>query len=62
MDWSASVVKLTFYAVGADEVPENQRFHKYTPSGRLEITIDNPSAAEYFQLGKQYYLDFTEAT
>lgn len=48
-------------AVSADEVPENQRYHKYTPSGSLEITITNPSASDQFAPGKVFYLDFSEA-
>lgn len=51
-----------FTAVYDDGTPENQRYAKYTPSGRLEITVDNPAVE--FELGKDYYLDFTpvEAT
>jgi hypothetical protein len=56
----AKTVRLN--AVCADEVPENQRYHRYTPSGSLEITIDNPAALEQFELGKSYYLDFTPAS
>jgi hypothetical protein len=52
-------IEYNFNAVGADEVPENQRYHKYTPSGNLSITVNNPEVA--FELGKAYYLDFSEA-
>lgn len=54
-------VELIFSAVSADEVPENQRFHKYTPGGTLSITIDNPSAVEFFEANPLVYLDFTGA-
>jgi hypothetical protein len=47
-----------FSAVCADEVDENQRFHKATPNGSLTITVDNPGVV--FEPGKSYYLDFTE--
>jgi len=57
--WGGSEVTLS--AVPADELPENQRYHKYTPSGELKMTIDNPPAEEFFELGKSYYLDFTPA-
>lgn len=57
--WSASVRTYKFDAVCADEVPENQRYHKYTPGGSLDIQVDNP--AVNFELGKSYYLDFTPA-
>lgn len=39
-------------------VPEDQRYAKYTPAGSLEITVDNP--AVQFELGQEYYLDFTK--
>lgn len=50
-----------FNAVHDVSTEENRRFSKYTPSGTLEIFIDNPPAQEFFQLNKSYYLDFTEA-
>jgi hypothetical protein len=48
-----------FQAVYDDDVPEDQRYAKYTPSGSLKITVDNPNVQ--FELGHQYYLDFTPA-
>ncbi len=59
VDWSPTARVIEMMAVSADEVEENQRFHQYTPSGRLEITVDNPPAAEQLKLGNSYYLDFT---
>ena len=46
--------------VMADGIPENERFHKATPSGKLEMFIDNPPAADQFTAGKFFYVDFTE--
>jgi hypothetical protein len=40
---------------------ENKTWAKYTPSGKVELSIDNPDAYEYFELGKTYFVDFTEA-
>jgi len=48
-----------FSAVCNDGTPENERFHKYTPSGSIEITVDKPNVT--FELGKFYYVDFSEA-
>jgi hypothetical protein len=48
-----------FFAVCNDGTPENDRFHKYTPSGSIRIAVDNPSVV--FEPGKFYYVDFTEA-
>lgn len=36
-------------------------FWKYTPAGNINITIQNPTAAEPFVPGKSFYVDFTEA-
>lgn len=59
--YNSDVRTIKLYAVSADEVEENKRYHKYTPSGTLEITIDNPPAAEQFKLGSHVYLDFSDA-
>jgi hypothetical protein len=50
-----------FVAAYDDGIEENRRFSKATPSGSLLMTVDNPPAAEFFELGKSYYLDFSKA-
>lgn len=57
--WSKTAVTYVFAAVCNDGTPENERYHRYTPSGSVEITVDNPNVV--FELGKSYYVDFTEA-
>ena len=52
-------IKATAVTGGPNEIPENQRFHKATPSGSLTMTVDNPPAAEVFVPGMEFYLDFT---
>ena len=47
-------------AVG-DNSPENNTFSEATPSGTLSIYITAQGAYAYLQVGKSYYLDFTEA-
>lgn len=42
-------------------LPEDARFCKATPSGHLEMTVDNPAALAKLEPGKCYYLDFTQA-
>lgn len=37
--------------------PENAEFFKTTPAGKIELTVNND--AVYFQIGKDYYIDFT---
>ena len=46
---------------GYDDIEEDKRFHRYTPSGKLEMFVNNPPAVEKFALGGKYYLDFTPA-
>lgn len=50
-------VKLT--AVHDTSTPENERFTKASPSGTLEMAIDNPPALNQFKPGQQFYVDFT---
>lgn len=38
--------------------PGNEAWASATPSGRLEMTISNPDAAEWFELGEYYLLHF----
>lgn len=45
-----------------DPKHENKLFWDATPSGRLEMTIRNETAAEVFVKNAEYYLDFTQAT
>lgn len=40
---------------------ENKEFFKWTPSGRIELSTVNPEAGKAFELGKEYYVDFTAA-
>jgi hypothetical protein len=53
--------QITLSAVTTDDTPENQRFHKYTPSGTITMQVDNPPAADAFEFGKAFYVDFTPA-
>lgn len=46
---------------GADATPENKAFWDATPNGKLEMSITNGEAAEFFTLGKEYYLTFERA-
>lgn len=44
-----------------DGSPENKEFFKYTPTGTLNLGVVNEVAAAAFEVGKEYYLDFTPA-
>ena len=52
------VVKLRPVTSGSEE---NENFYKYTPGGDLSLSTINSGAAERFNVGKEYYLDFTPA-
>lgn len=54
-------VKLQPVYPGQNASEEDKAFWKYTPSGQLSMYIDNPPAADLFEIGKTYYLDFTRA-
>lgn len=40
---------------------ENKSFFAATPSGTIELCCCNPDAVNQFELGKEYYVDFTPA-
>lgn len=41
---------------------ENKAFSDYTPGGSLQLNIAaGKPAQEFFEVGKEYYLDFTRA-
>jgi hypothetical protein len=51
---------LNFTPVG-DSSPENKSFWEWTPSGSLQLGCVNQEAWKRFEIGKEYYLDFTPA-
>jgi hypothetical protein len=55
--------RITLQAVttGHDMDGEDARYHRYTPSGKIEFFVDNPPAAAQLVLGKKFYVDFTAA-
>lgn len=40
---------------------ENKQFFAATPGGKIELSVVNTTAAEQFEVGKAYYVDFTPA-
>lgn len=41
--------------------PENDKFFAATPGGSISLSVVNKPAAESFEVGKPYYVDFTPA-
>lgn len=55
-----SEVKLT-PVYGSDADDPNASWSKYTPSGEISMMITNPAAVDQFELGSEYFVDFTKA-
>jgi len=54
-------VKVRLCAVQSNQSQtENSLFWNATPSGHIVLNISNPSAVEVFELGAEYYVDFTK--
>jgi len=51
------VVKLA--CIYDTSIPEDHRFFDATPSGSIEMWVNNPMALEQLPLGKSFYVDFT---
>lgn len=41
--------------------PENKAFYEATPGGSIDIGTINKEALELFQIGREFYVDFTPA-
>lgn len=40
---------------------ENESFYRWTPGGRIELAVVKEETANQFELGAEYYIDFTKA-
>lgn len=49
---------IALFAVTATS-PENKSFFSNTPGGVLNLNTVNKDAADQFEVGKEYYLDFS---
>ncbi len=47
---------------GEDGSDEDNTFAKFTPSGRIDLTVNNPELVGQFKPGQKFYVDFTETT
>lgn len=56
---------LTFHPVAksdaypADGSDENNTYARWSPSGRFELTVANPNLHGKYEVGQEYYVDFT---
>lgn len=49
------------FAAVYDDGKANKDWSKYTPSGSIKMTVTNPAAADGFNVGESYILDFNPA-
>jgi len=56
------VTRVKLQAVTASEAGENAIFGKATPFGNVEMGLQTEEAADQFEVGSVYYLDFTLAS
>lgn len=56
--FSTTTIRLIAVTSGSEE---NKTWAKYTPCGSVELQINNPDAVNAFELGKEYFVDFTKA-
>lgn len=59
--WYSAEKPITAVVLNPVTDDANKTWAKYTPGGKIELTIDNPDAYDYFELGKTYFVDFIEA-
>lgn len=58
-DWEPREIHTVHLSAVSDDA--NKTWAKFTPSGSLQITINNPDAVGFLKLGESYFLDFTVA-
>lgn len=51
-----TVVSLSPVTTGSKE---NTEFYKWTPSGKIELGTLNEQSAAMFEIGKEYFVDFS---
>ena len=49
------------YPYGTDGDSEDNTYARYTPNGKLTLTVNNPALLGALKVGESYYLDFTKA-
>ena len=54
-------IKMSPVYGNGDPNHENTKFWEASPGGMLNLNCINAAAAKEFELGKEYYLDFTKA-
>lgn len=58
---SQLVVTLNAVYAPKDDKSENHKFWESSPSGKMELTINNPACFDFFKEGEEMYLDMVKA-
>lgn len=58
-DFGNNVKEYNFSPISSTETPENERYHRSAPSGKLTLCVTNPDIK--FEPRKNYYLDIYKA-
>ena len=58
---AVTTLKLSPVYANGDPNHENSKFWKASPGGSLVLNCVNPEAVKQFEIGKEYYVDFTPA-
>ena len=60
-DPASTAKRIVFETQYDNTIPEDVAFTKYTPTGRLDVVIDNPMVTDQLHVGAIVYLDITVA-
>lgn len=55
-DWYTVILRPVTY--GSEE---NESFYRWTPGGEIGLQLVREDTAQQFEVGKEYYVDFTPA-
>lgn len=55
-------IKLSPVYGNNDPDHENTKFYRWTPSGSINLSVVREETANAFELGKEYYIDFTPSS
>ena len=61
VSWNTTVREITLEPRYDESIPEDERFSRYTPSGKLTMTVTNPAVIEALKIGQFYYLELFPA-
>jgi len=57
--WEGGIDVSMMPVYSEEEGSENKAFWEATPAGGIQLSIINPQAAAQFEVGREYYVDFT---